>query len=145
MVRTARRQHSYQLLSRLRLQSGSDGTQHRPHPPGKLTIACSTNCRRELCRTLVFQRRLDARRRFGDARHCLGRALRTGSSALNRCPRAPTALMPALSAAAAQDECPRAGPLGNRSTMTAYQKLVQSPSATPLASSDPITQSSLPQ
>ena len=35
--------------------------------------------------------------------------------------------------------------LANRSTMTAYQKLVQSPSATPHASSDPITPSSLPQ
>ena len=55
------------------------------------------------------------------------------------------ASMPTWSDAAPQDESHRAEPPENRSTMTAYQKLVQSPSATPHASSDPITPSSLPQ
>src|SRR5258706_9860172 len=53
--------------------------------------------------------------------------------------------MPAWSDAAPQDESHHAEPPENRSTMTAYQKLVQSPSATPHASGDPITPSSLPQ
>ncbi|HEX4178771.1 MAG TPA: hypothetical protein VHY57_10045, partial [Rhizomicrobium sp.] len=38
-----------------------------------------------------------------------------------------------------------AQPPENKSTMTPYQKLFRSPSATPRASSDPITPSSLPQ
>jgi hypothetical protein len=45
---------------------------------------------------------------------------------------------PALSDAAGQDESHYAMPPGNRSTMTAYQKLVRSPLATLRASSDPI-------
>src|SRR5258707_5927863 len=45
--------------------------------------------------------------------------------------------MPTWSDAAPQDESHHAEPPENRSTMTAYQKLVQSPSATPHASSDP--------
>src|SRR3984893_14077314 len=53
--------------------------------------------------------------------------------------------MPAWSAAAGQDESHHAEPPENRSTMTACQKLVQSPSATRRASSDPITPSSPPQ
>src|SRR6202171_570892 len=53
--------------------------------------------------------------------------------------------MPAWSDAAGQDESHRAEPPKNRSTKTAYQKLVRSPSATPLASSDPIIPFSLPQ
>src|SRR5260370_33759287 len=44
--------------------------------------------------------------------------------------------MPTWSDAAPQDESHHVGPPENRSTMTAYQKLVQSPSATPRASSD---------
>src|SRR5258708_19711375 len=47
--------------------------------------------------------------------------------------------MPAWSDAAGQDESHHAEPPKNRSTMTAYQKLVRSPSATLRASSDPIT------
>ena len=46
---------------------------------------------------------------------------------------------------APQDESHRAEPPENKSTMTPYQKLSRSPSATPRASSDPITPSSLPQ
>src|SRR5213079_2841919 len=53
--------------------------------------------------------------------------------------------MPAWSDAAGQDESHHAEPPKNRSTMTAYQKLVRSPSATLRASSDPITPFSLPQ
>src|ERR1700682_4517932 len=53
--------------------------------------------------------------------------------------------MPAWSDAAGQDESHRAEPPKNRSTKTAYQKPARSPSATPLASSDPIIPFSLPQ
>src|ERR1700730_7181948 len=53
--------------------------------------------------------------------------------------------MPAWRDAARQDESHHAEPPKNRSTMTAYQKLVRSPSATLRASSDPITTLSLPQ
>src|ERR1700675_4133521 len=53
--------------------------------------------------------------------------------------------MPAWSDAAPQDESHHAEPPENRWTMTAYQKLVRSPSATPRASSGPITPSSPPQ
>src|ERR1700692_2768970 len=60
-------------------------------------------------------------------------------------PRAPPASAPACSGAAPQDESHHAEPPENKSTMTAYQKLSRSPSATPRASSDPITPSSLPQ
>src|SRR6202049_5124985 len=52
--------------------------------------------------------------------------------------------MPAWSDAAGQDESHHAEPPKNRSTMTAYQKLVRSPLATLRASSDPITPFSLP-
>src|SRR3981081_1382009 len=52
--------------------------------------------------------------------------------------------MPARSDAAGQDESHHAEPPKNRSTMTAYQTPVRSPSATLRASSDPITPFSLP-
>src|SRR5258706_2742803 len=54
-------------------------------------------------------------------------------------------IVPTWSDAAGQDESHHAEPPKNRSTMTAYQKLVRSPSATLRASSDPITPFSLPQ
>jgi hypothetical protein len=46
--------------------------------------------------------------------------------------------MPAWSDAAGQDETRHSGPPKNRSTTTAYQKLVRSPSKTLRASSGPI-------
>src|SRR5258706_13233298 len=62
-----------------------------------------------------------------------------------RCTSVPRASRPAWSDAAGQDESHHAEPPKNRSTMTAYQKLVRSPSATLRASSDPIIPISLPQ
>src|ERR1700724_2764797 len=59
-------------------------------------------------------------------------------------PRVPPASLPAWRDAARQDESHHAEPPKNRSTMTAYQKLVRSPLATLRASSDPITPFSLP-
>jgi len=53
--------------------------------------------------------------------------------------------MPTSNDAVPQDESPHAVPPGNKWTMTAYQKLAQSPSATPPAASDPTTPFSLPQ
>jgi hypothetical protein len=52
--------------------------------------------------------------------------------------------MPTASVAVVPAEFPRAVPLGNESTMTAYQTLAQSLSAIPLAASDPTTPFSLP-
>jgi hypothetical protein len=52
--------------------------------------------------------------------------------------------MPALSGAVVGDEFPRAGPAENKSTMTAYQTLAQSLSATRPDASDSKALFSLP-